>query len=121
MERTAVTARKAGCDVSSSFLAADTYSSSAPNASAACERCSWVSVRRTPNQVKDSRIAAMTARNCSAAAWLGDGSSTSNKLDMENHPYDVVLRIDHSRSQETAQRFAHRARNAADRSVRLAD
>src|SRR5439155_3297487 len=40
---------------------------SAPNVSAACDFCSWVSVLRTPSQINASRTAAIVARMRTAA------------------------------------------------------
>src|SRR4051812_23685119 len=86
--RTLVTALKAGCDVSSSFFAADKYCRSAPNASAACDFCSWVNVLRTPSQVIANRTAAIVARSRPAAppsaAALG-GSSNSGMQSLHKH------------------------------------
>src|SRR5688572_13049054 len=65
--RTPVTALKAGCDVSTSFLPADRKSFSAPKLSAAWDLCSGLSVFLTPNHVKQTRTAAMDTRRRWAA------------------------------------------------------
>src|SRR4051794_8094826 len=57
-----VTALKAPCLVSRSFLPAETYPPWAANGSAASARCSGVKVLRVPNQANDTLTAAMLAR-----------------------------------------------------------
>ena len=64
----AVTARKAVCFVSSSFLPAERNWPSASNAWAAWAFWSEVSVFWTPHQVNETRQAAMVVRSRSAAA-----------------------------------------------------
>ena len=64
----AVTALKAGCDVSSSFLPADRNLPSAPKVSAAWFFWADVRVLRTPSHVKLSLAAAMAKLACSEMA-----------------------------------------------------
>ena len=70
----AVTARKAGWPVSSSFLPADSDRPSAPKASAARARWSALSVFWVPIQVNETRAAAIVARSL----WAGVGPSPTS-------------------------------------------
>ena len=69
----AVTALKAGCLTSRSFLPAEREWASASKASAAWALCSAVSVFWVPIQVKATRAAAMVARSL----WAGVGSGVA--------------------------------------------
>ena len=92
--RIAVTARNAGCLVSISFLPAERYSPSAPNDSAA--RAFWAGVRLflTPNQVNDSRAAAIVVRRrCDGAGWACACGGASASADMET-PWNGAIEFE---------------------------
>lgn len=97
-ERMDVTALKAECDVSSSFLPADKNDPSALNASAAWAFCSVLSDLRTPNQVKWIATAAIVARKREAGeavvvvavGALRAGGSSSN-VGMQCGSYGSVV------------------------------
>ena len=75
-----VTARNFGCRTLNNFFPALRYSPSAPNDSAARAFCSGDRVLRVPNQVNESRIAAIVVRSRWAAGLSVDDRVSGSSI-----------------------------------------